>query len=501
MAAIGHQERGETSSTAESRRGVARNATYLALGQLGTTVLGIALSAALGRGLGAGEFGLYFLALSMAAFVYVFIEWGQPAVVTRETARQPELAGDLLGTALVLRLVSTVLAVVPLLWSAVLLGYDRRTIALAVLYFAATLPAFLSQAFTMVFRGRDRMEGDAAVSVFNKTITLVLVVAVLARGGGLVAVAIAQAVAGIASLAFARCLYAKLGAPPLRATWGMARRLWTGGAPIVAVAAAAAFQPYLDAVILSKLVPSDVMGWYAVAKNILGTLLAPAVILGSASFPQLSRAAAEPARFREEVRAALRVMLMLGALGAAGTYLFAGTAVRVIYGRAQYQPAATILEVFSPGMFLLFVDVLLGTALFAASRVKRFALAKIASVGVSVALDLVLIPVFQHRYGNGGIGVLVAFAASELVVFGCALTMMPRGSLSASSVLDGGRALAAGSATVLLARAAPGVPPSIGIPLVALLFCAIAYALGLVRRSDVALLTEMVSRRRPSSEA
>jgi O-antigen/teichoic acid export membrane protein len=108
-------------------------------------------------------------------------------------------------------------------------------------------------------------------------------------------------------------------------------------------------QPYLDVIILSKLAPATVVGWFGAAKTILGTIMAPAVILGAAAFPRLARASADTTALRREVRAAFRPLLWLAALAGTGTYLFAGTAIAIVYGAKGFGPAATVLEVFAPG--------------------------------------------------------------------------------------------------------------------------------------------------------
>ncbi|HKC13434.1 MAG TPA: oligosaccharide flippase family protein, partial [Vicinamibacteria bacterium] len=99
---------GDTSSA-----GIARNAFYLVVGQATTTALAIVLSAALGRSLGPGDFGIYYLITTMSAFAYVFAEWGQPYFVIRQVAREPQRSGDLLGTALVLRVLFTLIVTTP----------------------------------------------------------------------------------------------------------------------------------------------------------------------------------------------------------------------------------------------------------------------------------------------------------------------------------------------------------------------------------------------------
>ena len=83
---------------AAPRASMAKNAFHLVLGQVATTALAIVFSAALGRTLGAGDFGLYFLISSFATFAYVVVDWGQQFYVIREVARTPERGGELLVT-------------------------------------------------------------------------------------------------------------------------------------------------------------------------------------------------------------------------------------------------------------------------------------------------------------------------------------------------------------------------------------------------------------------
>ena len=73
---------------------IARNAAALVAGQAVTMVLGILFSAMLGRALGVGDFGLYFLINSFAAFALVLVDWGQQWFGVREVAKAPERGGE-----------------------------------------------------------------------------------------------------------------------------------------------------------------------------------------------------------------------------------------------------------------------------------------------------------------------------------------------------------------------------------------------------------------------
>ena len=480
---------------------LARNAFNLVLGQSGTMVLGILFNALLGRALGAGDFGLYFLVNTFAGFALVLVDWGQQYYGIREVARAPERGGDLLGTGLVLRSVGTLAVSVPTALTAWALGYDHRTIWFTVVFLILNIPFFLAQNFGIVFRARDHMNLDAMVSVTNRAAGLVLAVGALTLGFGLGGALVGQGLGGLVALLLAARLYAGVYSRPLRFSLTTAREILTGGTALVLMLIAVAVQPYVDAVLLSKLVPKEVVGWYAAAKSIMGTLLAPAIILGSAAFPRLSRANRDPSLFRSEFTTAQRPMLWLGGLTAVGTWLFADVAIRVVYGRHGFAPSGIILQIFGLGLFLIFVDVLIGTALTSVDRAGSFAGLKIGSVVLSLGLELALIPYFQHRWGNGGIGVTVATGLSELLVFSGGLWMLPRGTLDAAVFVDFARALGSGLLTAVAFHWLPALPPWLGIPLCIALFAVCSAVFGLLRRDDLRLLKALFERRQGTPEA
>src|SRR5262249_31138457 len=231
-------------------------------------------------------------------------------------------------------------------------------------------------------------------------------------------------------------------------------------------------------------------GYYGAAKTIMGTLLAPSLILGAAAYPRLSRAAADLGWFRREFALAQRPMLWLGGLGSVGTWMFADFAIHLVYGQRAFGPAADVLKIYGLALFLVFVDVLIGTALTAVGRATQFAVVKVASVLLAVGLEVVFIPRFQAGWGNGGIGVTLAAAISELVMFAGGLALMPRGSVGRAVFLDGARALGSAALTGMVVHLAGrvGLSPWGGIPLCILCFTALSFATGLLRREDLTLL-------------
>jgi O-antigen/teichoic acid export membrane protein len=258
-------------------------------------------------------------------------------------------------------------------------------------------------------------------------------------------------------------------------------------------------QPYIDALILAKLAPSEAVGWYGAAKSIIGTISAPALIVGLAMYPRLSQVAVNIESIKAEAQASVRPFLWIGALAATGSFLFADDAIAIIYGHGQFAASGLILKVYAPAFFLLSINVLLGYILLARSQVISLTVVKGASVLVSTVLGLVLIPIFQQHTGNGGIGVVAAFVASELVVFGGLIFLLWRERIRFRMATDMARTLGAAGLTLLLFWWMPPLPFLVGVPVCVLAFLLISICLGLVRRKDIRFCQALLRKGAPTT--
>jgi O-antigen/teichoic acid export membrane protein len=483
-----------TESAMPASRPMVRNIIYLGLGQTTTTVLSIMISAIVARTLGASEFGVFYLISSIAAFGYVFVDWGHAPYVMKEIARCPEKSGLLMGSVLAVRTAMALAVSIIAALTTWALGYDLRTRFLVATLVVAWLPMYLGLSYSWAFRGHERMDYDAMLNVVLKLTTLIAAVVVLSLGGRLLTLISSFAVGGLAVFALATFFYRRLRLPPLTVTLETARELVCEGTPMLAMSLAITVQPYIDANLLYKLAPSLVVGWYGAAWTIAGTLVAPASIFTGAMYPRWAKASHSHAAFMRALREGFRPLLFVAVLGAVGTYLFADVAVAVVYTKRKFGPAANILQAFAPALLLIYIDISLGYAILAFRGAWRLAGAKVAAVILTTGLELILIPWFQLHYGNGGIGVVIATAAGEMTMVAAALVLI-RDSVDVRMAADFLRGLVAGLATVLVMKTIAPLPPPLAIPCCVLVFLALAVAIGLVNLPELASLTAAFERR------
>jgi O-antigen/teichoic acid export membrane protein len=475
---------------------VARNAAYLFVGQVMTTVLGVVVNALLGRSLGAADFGLLYLVTSSAALPYVLLEWGQTSYVVAEVASRRSEAGALVASSLALRIAGVPVASGLTALAMYLLGYDVRTRMLASILVVAMLPLFLAQACSMAFRGYERMDYDASTSVLAKIFAALVILPTLALGGRVLSVIVAQGVAGVGTLVVALVLLRGLRIPPLRPSLVTTRELVVGGAPLVVFSLGVTVQQYVDSVLISKLAPATVVGWYGAARTFGGVLIAPIMVLSSSLYPRLAfLLARDPERFRKEARAAVRPLLTIGMLLAVGTYLFADVAISLVYSKRAFAESAAVLQAIAPSILLLTIGIFVATVANASRKRKQLAFAKVTSIVAGVIMAFLLVPWAQERYGNGGIGAALVSSGVELVMVLLSVPLLPRGLLDRTVGLDIGRALVVGAGTLLVGRSLVAVSPWLRLPVVLLAFVALSIPVRLLRPRDVALLGQMLPRR------
>jgi O-antigen/teichoic acid export membrane protein len=474
--------------------GLARNTLNLVVGQVLTTGLTILLSAATGRILGPSDFGILYLVNAVALFAFVFVDWGHGPYVIREVARHPERAGELMGTVLALRAATVAILTLPSVAVGWILGYETRTLIFIVAMMAAWMPVYLGLTYGWAFRGRERMEYDALINVCLKLLSLIFGITALTSGGRLPALIFATGLAGTVTLVLASLLYHRLHFPKLQFRRATAKELMIGGAPMLSMTIAVAVQPYIDVNLLRYLAGAGVLGWYGGAMTFCNTLIAPAAVLTSASFPRLSIVHDDRDAFGKVLDEGLRPLAFVAALGAVGTFLFADVAVGIVYSIEQFGPSASILRAFAPGMFLVFIDMMFVTAIIANGQAGKVAVVKAVTVVLMSVAEVALIPYFQTHYGNGGLGVMAAFFIGELFMVGAGAYLL-RSILTGAIATDLARALLAAAGTLVVMRTIGHLSPIIGIPVCVALFSAAAFAVGLIRPRDISRLTDIVRRR------
>jgi len=474
---------------------VLRNALILVGSQIAGVPLSILMSATMGRYLGAADFGYIYLAGTLTGFGFLLVEWGHGGVLAAAIARDRSRAGSLLGTTLFWRAVVTVVVCFGLWALSLVLGYAP---AFRVVLLLVALQCFLNTLRTAcqdVARGFERLEVTAYAQLGSQLLAVLLVIPTLLLGGGLLAVLVAQIACAVVVAGAVWFALRSLGTGAVRFDRPSFNELFNHGSSFLVFGFVMALQPNIDAVFLSKMAPAAVLGWQAAAQRLVGLINMPATSLGSSLYPTLSRLYVEDRdEYANTVRRALQGTAVLAIPAAISCALYRSVGAQV-FGDASFKPVEQNLLVMSSLVFLLYFSMPLSVAILAAGKQRPFAIVQSLCIVVSLVLDPVLIPYFQRRYANGGLGVCVAGAVSEIAVLGAAYPLLPKGVLNLSLLKGIGKALGAGVVMVGVGLALGPITPYVAAPVALAAYFGCSWLIGGIEPSQIEAVRGLVLRK------
>ncbi|MFN7981757.1 MAG: oligosaccharide flippase family protein [Vicinamibacterales bacterium] len=414
---------------------VGRNAMALVASQFITTPVSMVVNALLARRLGASNFGAVYFATTVLTLAFLLVEWGGTTQVAADVARDRSSAPRVFGSGLVLRILLAAIALLAIPYFGRWMHYDSAVqLALTLCGFRMALQS-IGTLCSAVVRGFEKLHWHAVATVSGNLIDATLVISTVLAGGGLQAALTAQVISAAITAVVQIMLVFRLGIGTPRVDRGTLRALMAGGFSFVVLELVARMQPYIDASFLSRLAPPEALGWYSAATRITGVLIFPATTLTFALYPTLARLwQTDRSTCDAMVRLGLRFVMLLGILAGTGTVVFAPLIVRIIYGEAAYAPAANTLSILAAYVLLVYTSIIVGTFLVACGRQWRWALAQSFCLVVSVALDPILIPWTQSRFGNGSLGICMSVVTAEIAMVSFGLLLLPEGPLDRSLV-------------------------------------------------------------------
>ncbi len=446
-----------------------KNTAIQAASQLITWTLSWILLVILPRKLGDANFGKLFFALSYGMIFSQLINLGvntflvrevavlhpSPDLPEEENARRHGKLRELLGNVFTLKVV---LAVVVYLFQSALifvLPYDGVTRAAVLIIGLGSCLGAITQTLGGIFQGLESMLGPNIALIVEKTAVTGGCWLLLALGFDLRAVCWVHAGSQVLAFLIQFGWLQKIE----RFTFGwdrvLIRRVFLGGLPFLVWVIFGEIYVRIDVLMLSLMTSDAVVGWYGAATRLYGTLLFIPNILMTSVFPAMMRLGAggqDDAAFGRASERLMNLLLFAAVPVAAGTVAVAGPFVKLLYGATSFQQAAPNLQILGGSILLVCIDVVLGTALIARGKEKPWACMAVAAAFFNPLLNLWAIPYAQLHGGNGGVGAAWATLLTEVLMMFGALWLMPKGVFSRRNLLCGVKAIALGTAMVLLLR-------------------------------------------------
>lgn len=391
-------------------RRIVRNAAYLAVADGSSKLMVFAYSVIAARHLGAAQLGILSTALALVTMFAVLTDLGLGAVAAREIARDPARAIRQVGSALAMKLLASILAILLIVVSARLIGYGPQQLIVVYICSVFVLESATATYYCYVFQGFERME-LAALTRMVQTVVLIVGAVVLSRFAPVVEhYALLYVGAGLLAALFAVVTASTLSVRPTLSfsivEW---RALLRQAAPLGVAVALTMFYYWNGTTLLSKFAGSEAVGNYTAAFRLVMGMSFVGFSVSGAVYPIMSRlSVSDPARSTRGLESTARYMIVFVIPIAVLLAAFAHAFVRLVYG-GDYTSAVPVLRVLAPWGVLACLNSLLSNYFISGNRPSIVTVQTGAALGINLVLNLLLIS--RH----GALGAAVALVAAELL--------------------------------------------------------------------------------------
>lgn len=425
----------ERRSAAES---VVRGAFVLVGTQPLTWLTSLAAVVIIPHYLGASGLGAYAVAVTLAAFVGALSGLGMPGYLARSVAKTPERAGVTAAAALVVVLATSCIAALATVTVLTLLGSPLAPPALMRIALMGAVVVNGLAVVTALLRGRERHAAYALCTAGGGIGGTWAGLVALAAGGGAVAYLAASVAVGAAmAVVTARAAAVRV----TRAAFDRAllRVLVIGGLPFMGWEVIRLVRAQIDVVLIAALLGTRAAGWLSAAYSIVAIPIFIPTLVTTPLLPALSRSTQEWPEFRRAVRGSLIAVLALTLPASAGICALAPEIPHFLHWPADMQHAAPLMVVLAWQQPLVAADMVLGTALFALNRERRFLAVLIVAAVFNPLANGIGVPLLVALTGNGVSAAPPIEIMTEVIMLAGAVVLLPRGLFDRALAISLGR--------------------------------------------------------------
>lgn len=389
-----------------------KNFLWLGTSQVGGRVIRSAITIYAARALGTSGYGVFSYAIGLTGFFLFFKNIGVDAIMTREVARRPEERNQLFATSFWLEIGLLVITAALLLFVAPLFSHIPEALTLIPALTVMLIAEDLKDLFVAFFRGIEKMEWEAVVTLASNIALVVFGFGALLISRSPLSLALASAAASLFGVllaggivfvrhiqGFFKSFNKDLVVPILQSAW-----------PVAVGGVVSLFLVNVDIIMLGFWKTTGDVGIYAAIQKTVGILGTPAALVATSIFPMFSRLAhsGDPMRTRQVIESVLRILFLFAVPLVLGGAVLGAPLLEFIFGTA-YISGASAMTILLLSILATFPMVIFTNCILAYDQQRKTIAITVVTSLVSIGLNFLLIP----RLGM--IGASFATLASSIV--------------------------------------------------------------------------------------
>lgn len=374
----------------------ARNTGWVLVGKFSTMAISFIATLYIARNLGPTNFGELSYAISFTGLFSFIASIGIDAVLYRELIKHPELRPKLMGTAIFIKLCSSLFAVTIVTLSALLFSPKDVSFILVCVLSAS----FIFNAFNSITTEFGAIVQNKGISLASIVITLILNIAKILTmfwGGGVIYLTLILLAESIMYAGAFLFLHTRTFGSLSELSFDkvIAKGLIYDAWPFILSSACAVVYARIDQVMLKNIIDATAVGlydsavrltelWYFIPTIIAGSLF-PAIVLSKSHSASM---------YKRRTVALFGLVSLIAIVATLLIYLLAPQIITTIYGQS-FTGAIPILQIYVWTILPTFIIIIANQILLAENaRVLLFTSALLGMIS-NVVSNLILIPKYQ----------------------------------------------------------------------------------------------------------
>lgn len=392
-----------------------KNAGWIIGGRLTNKVLAFLVGILTARYLGPGNYGLINYAAAYTTFFASLCTLGIDAVIIKNFVDHPEEEGRTIGTALVLRAVSSLLSAVMIVGVVSIVDRGEPTTMVVAALSSLGLIFQVFDTFKYWFQSRLQSKYAAIASVAAYVAVSAYKLVLLATGKSVAWFALATSVDYIALAAVLLLAYRRCGGPALSFSREKGGELLRVSGSYIVSGLMVSIYASTDKLMLKQMLSQEAVGYYGLAVSVstMWVFLLQAVI--DSVYPSVLQTYGVDRELFQKRNRQLYALVIYTALGVSLVIcLLAGPIVTLLYGQA-YLPAVTPLRIVVWYTAFSYLGTARNAWVVSENQQKYLKYIYLGAALSNVALNYALIP----AWGTAGA------AAASLITQICTVTVFP----------------------------------------------------------------------------
>jgi O-antigen/teichoic acid export membrane protein len=321
----------------------ASNTGWLIAQQIYSGILSFVISAIAANYLGPGNFGLIGYSASYVAFFTGVTRLGLDSVIVSELVREPDDAGSILGSAMVMRIIVSVLSMAALAGLMTVIEPGNTVLMVITLLQSVSLVLSIYEVLFYWFHARLESKYPAIGAMAASTVVCVWRIALLALGASVEWFAASAMIQAFVTLVVVAFIFKRRAAVRFSCSLGMMKQMFTKGYHFMISGLAILVYLQTDKIMIGSMIGKAYVGYYTAAAAISQLWLFIPYSLNISSQPIiLEKHGSDRASFIRSFQLLLLAVTSVGLMTGVFFQVFGREIIVLMYGNAYVDAAGTL---------------------------------------------------------------------------------------------------------------------------------------------------------------